>query len=135
MNRIRTVEGVSAFRQRRDNHAHIENGSGHFQPPAQAFRSLRYARLGLNTIKLIFVLLAVAVPLHFAYHFAQEKAALQQAAYQRVRSLHPLDYEGEPMAREWARKVLKDIAYTKRWYECIGEGEARVFLWTLTFLA
>jgi hypothetical protein len=87
--------------------------------------------LGLKTCQLAMVLLTVAVPLTFAYDFAQGKVAIQETAYRRVISLHPGYYEGQPMTRGWAKKALKAVASTNRWYQCVGEGAVTVFMWTL----
>jgi hypothetical protein len=51
----------------------------------------------------------------------------REVAYQRIKSLKPLYYEGQPMAMEWAQKAIKDLEYTRKWFSCLGEGIVTVF--------
>jgi hypothetical protein len=87
--------------------------------------------LGLKTCQLIIVLLTVAVPLTLAYDFALGQVATHEAAYRRVISLRPGYFEAQPMTREWAKKSIQAVAYTRHWYQCLGEGAVTVFMWTL----
>ena len=85
----------------------------------------------LATSRLFLILLPMVAFFVLAYNFDQEKMARREIAYQKIKNLKPLYYEGQPMAREWARKAVKDLEYTKKWYSCLGEGLVTVLLITL----
>jgi hypothetical protein len=135
MNRPFKLGNLLAARRRDGHHADTQNGSVYHNRPTQRSVLSKYVRLGLNTIKVISVVAVVVFSLHFAYDYAQERIILKEATHVRVKSLNPLYYEGQPMARDWARNTIKELEYAKHWYECIGAGETMVLLWTVWFFA
>jgi hypothetical protein len=60
-------------------------------------------------------------------HATQQSDNRREVAFQRIKSLKPLYYEGQPMAMEWAQKAIKDLEYTRKWFSCLGEGVVTVF--------
>jgi hypothetical protein len=127
-------QDVSALERANRDRADFEHGRPKTGQPELPLRHPKYLRLGLKLIPLICLLVVGFTALHFAYDYAQERVAQRQVANQTLKSLNPLYYEGQPMVREWARKAIKDLAYARGWYECIGEGEVIVLMWTIWFL-
>lgn len=126
------LEGVSRFKRPRESHNGIGE-QGFRDLPQQPVRS-RFFGLGLKITGSVLTILMIVTTLVLAYDFAQKETEKLHAKMAYGRAIHPLDYNGYPMANKAARDIIAANQYRDRWYRCIGEGETTVFIWTFIFL-
>jgi hypothetical protein len=103
--------------------------------PADRSIGSQFLGLGSKVIPFALLLAVTLTSLRLAYGYAQKEREKFEAVTGFERLTHPLYYQGRPIAIKAVRDRMEESQHRPGWYQCIGKGEALVFIYTLIFLA
>jgi hypothetical protein len=86
----------------------------------------------MRRLSAVIIVVAGFAALFFASRFASVETERNRISDAQLETAHPLFMSStEAAAQPWLRNAYRQIEYRKRWYQCLGQGEVTVFIWTV----